>query len=83
MEGVMTTQLARWGNSLAVRLPRSVLADARLEEGDLLEIRVSDRTITMQPANPLAKLEALVAQVTPENRHDEVDWGRPVGAEQW
>jgi antitoxin MazE len=79
----MTTQLARWGNSLAVRLPRLVVVEARLEEGDSLEIRVSGRVITMQPADPLARLEALVAQVTPENRHGEVEWGRAVGSEQW
>lgn len=71
------------GNSQAVRIPKSVLERARLLEGDELEIRVGEGCITIQPLTPKLTLESLVAGITPENRHQELDWGPPVGKEVW
>ena len=36
-------QVAKWGNSLAVRLPASVVEVLELKEGDEIEIHVADR----------------------------------------
>jgi antitoxin MazE len=76
-------QLVKWGNSHAVRLPKAVLQHAEIREGDELEIRVEKGRIALQPAAPKLTLSDLVARITPSNRHEEQDWGKPVGREVW
>jgi antitoxin MazE len=64
--------LAKWGNSLAVGLPRNIVETARLREGVLLDLSVSkDGAIIMRPAHRKYRLEDLVSGITPENRHEE------------
>lgn len=78
------SQLAKWGNSLAVRLPRQIVETARLKEGDPLNLSVGkDGAVVMRPARRTYRLEELVSRITPRNRHDETDWGGPVGEEIW
>jgi len=76
------TRLARWGNSLAVRLPKAVVKKARLSEGEALTVSVAaGGQVTIKKSEPELTLEALVARITPENRHGETGWGRPMGRE--
>ena len=79
----MTTQVAKWGNSLGLRLPKSVAAEARLAEGDAVDVSVQNGAIVIRPAGPAYTLDTLVARITPGNCHRETDWGRPVGTEVW
>jgi antitoxin MazE len=74
-------QLAKWGNSLAVRIPKAVAEQARLQEGDPILIEVVKGRIELRPAESIPTLEELVSQITPENRHEETDWGPDVGKE--
>ena len=76
-------QVVKWGNSQAVRLPKAVLRQADIREGDELMIRVEGHRIALEPATPEITLESLVAGITPQNRHSEQDWGRPAGNEVW
>lgn len=76
-------QLVKWGNSQAVRIPKTVLEQANLREGEELEIRVENGHIWLKPLRLQPTLEALVEKIIPENRHDEQDWGKPVGSEVW
>ncbi len=76
-------QLVKWGNSHAVRIPKTVLDRAELREGDQLEVRVEERRISLEPAVPKLKLRDLVARITPQNLHAGQDWARPVGREIW
>jgi antitoxin MazE len=79
----MTTQVARWGNSLAIRIPRNVVQDAGLREGESVDISVADDgAVILRRAGGAARLRDLVARITPENRHGETDWGPPVGHEE-
>jgi len=71
----------KWGNSLAVRIPKSIAARARMKEGDALEIKAAKGRIELRSAERIPTLEELVAQITPENRHPETDWGPDVGRE--
>ena len=80
---VAKAQLVKWGNSHAIRLPKAVLQQAEIHEGDELEIRVEDGRIAIQPASPKLTLDDLVAKITPKNRYGEQDWGKPVGREVW
>jgi len=74
-------QVAKWGNSLAVRIPKAVAEQARMQEGDAILIEVLNGHIEVRPAERIPTLEELVAQMTPENRHGEIDWGPDVGKE--
>jgi antitoxin MazE len=76
-------QIVKWGNSQGVRLPKEVLKQARLQEGDELTVRVENGRIALEPAAPEITLEKLVAGITPRNRHREQDWGAPAGNEVW
>jgi len=76
-------QLVKWGNSQGVRIPKAILEQCNLREGEELEILVEDGRIWLQPSNRRPTLEALVEKITPENRHGEQDWGKPVGNELW
>lgn len=78
-----STQVARWGNSLGLRLPKAVAREARLGEGDTVEVSVQDGAIIVRPAQTTYSLHELVSRITPRNRHEETDWGKPKGTEQW
>lgn len=77
----MKTQLARWGHSLAVRIPRAFAEQLGVSEGSAIEILASSDAITLK--KPKYTLEGLLAEVTPQNLHGEIDLGRPVGREEW
>lgn len=76
-------RVAKSGNNLAVRIPRAVAEQARLQEGDQVSIEVVDGHIELRSAARIPTLKELVAQITPENRHGEIDWGPAVGKEVW
>ena len=76
-------QLVKWGNSHAVRIPKAVLDQVEIREGDELEIRVEEGRIALEPVARKLTLRDLVARITPRNLHNEQDWGKPVGREVW
>jgi antitoxin MazE len=75
------TKLVKLGNSLAVRIPRAVVAQAGLLEGDSISIKVLDARIELHRLEGILTLEELVAQITPENRYEETEWGPDRGKE--
>ena len=80
----MNAVIRRWGNSLALRLPGAALREARLTEGEAVTLHVSEGRIVIEPAQALDyDLADLVAAITPDNAHGEVDTGTPLGKEAW
>jgi len=78
------TQVAKWGNSLAVRIPRTIAKEARLAEGDRLSLALDGKgNIILSSARKRYALKELVDGITPRNRHEETDWGAPAGKESW
>jgi len=80
----MATQIAqKWGNSLALRLPKSVAAQAGIEEGTPVSLSVEGQNIVISRAEPSYQVDAdeLISRITPENRHKAVEFGAPVGNE--
>jgi antitoxin MazE len=76
--------LAKWGNSLALRLPRDVARDADLNEGDCVSIEVtSEKGVLVRAKRPAYTLQELIAGITPKNRHRETEWGKATGKELW
>jgi antitoxin MazE len=79
----MQTQVGKWGNSLAVRLPAAYAKDLDLKEGTDLDVSLVEGGLLLRPRKSEYTLEELVAKITPENRHGETDWGEAVGRESW
>ena len=79
----MVTQVAKWGNSLGLRLPKALAVEAHIQDRDTVDVSVQHGAIVIRPAKPTYALEELVARITPKNRHEETDWGGPVGRESW
>src|SRR6266852_2738408 len=78
---VMKAQMVKWGNSLAVRIPKPIIEEARLKEGDLLEIEAGEGQIELRRATKIPTLAQLVSQITPDNRYPEISTGPEVGKE--
>lgn len=80
----MTTDISRWGNSLAVRIPKVLADEARLAEGDTVTLEAGEGgTLVIRPGQARYTLRELVGRITPRNRHRETAWGGPVGGETW
>ena len=77
------TRIAKWGHSLAVRIPKTFAREAKLEDGTEVDLSVSKGYLLIAPRAPEYRLEEMVGRITPQNRHDETDWGEPVGREAW
>jgi antitoxin MazE len=73
----------RWGNSLALRIPKRIAEEARVEAGTLVDLTVTDGKLIAAPLNGQFTLAGLLAGVTKKNLHGEVDFGRPHGHEVW
>lgn len=79
---VQTVQ--RWGNSLAVRLPKAYVEEVRLTEGATVNVTVAKGRIMIEPAAAVSfALDDLVAGITRANIHGEFDTGTARGKEIW
>lgn len=81
----MLATIAKWGNSLALRLPRHVTDAANIVEGTTVEIVVDDGVLKIIPARRKLRLADLLEGEPKRPGHDafEVDWGQPKGNETW
>ena len=80
----MKTQLQKWGNSLAIRIPREAVSGAQLRQGDELELVVVRRgTLKVRRKKRKLSLAQLVKGINRENLHPETDWGPAQGKEVW
>lgn len=80
----MLTKVQKWGNSLALRIPKAFALDAQLENDSLVEVSLVDGQIVIKPiASPTWTLDKLVAGINTENIHREIDSGDAVGNEIW
>ena len=78
----MKAQMVKWGNSLAVRIPKAIVQEAKLKEGDSLEIEAAaDGHVELRRATKIPTLSHLVSRITPENRYSEISTGAEVGKE--
>jgi len=80
----MNSHVQRWGNSLAVRIPKIFADETGLVLNDEVEITVQDGRIILTPLKAKTySLDELLTGITPENRHDEWDMGPAAGNEAW
>jgi len=80
----MKTHVQKWGNSLAVRIPKAFAVDLDIDQDASVDLAVEDGALVLRPL-PTAKyrLSDLLAEMTEENLHPVVEWGAPVGREEW
>ncbi|MEP9348490.1 AbrB/MazE/SpoVT family DNA-binding domain-containing protein [Xanthobacter sp. KR7-225] len=84
----MKVKVAKWGNSVAVRIPKSIADDLGLRPGSIVELERDGASVSIH-AEPKVKIpryriEDLVAEMKrlgPENEPETVDWGPDVGSE--
>ena len=80
----MRTRIQKWGNSLALRIPKSFATEVGLQRETSVEIALSNGKLVITPvAEPKPTLKQLLAKVTKENLHHEVDTGSATGNETW
>jgi antitoxin MazE len=78
---IMQLQLKRWGNSLGLRIPKGIADAAGFKADDAVSIDTSLGGLIVKKARRKYDLAELLSQVTPENRHDVMDWGGSKGKE--
>jgi len=80
----MRTRIQKWGNSLALRIPKSFATEVGLQKETAIEISLADGKLVITPvAEPKLTLNQLLAKVTEENLHHEVNTGPAAGNEMW
>lgn len=80
----MLTKVQKWGNSLALRIPKAFALDAHLENDSYVEISIVEGKIIITPVvTPSWTLEKLLAGINKNNIHHEIDTGVAVGNEIW
>jgi antitoxin MazE len=80
----MKTRVQKWGNSLALRIPKSFATQVGLQTDSSVEVSLVKGKLVIAPiVKRKLTLRALLAQVTEDNLHREVDTGSAVGSEAW
>ncbi len=80
----MLTKVQKWGSNFFLRIPKAFAVDAQLKHDSVVEISLVEGKIVITPVPaPGWKLEELLAGVTQENLHIEVDTGPTAGNEAW
>lgn len=78
----MRVVVKKWGNSASVRIPAGIMEAARLDLDDAVDVREEHGRIVIEPIRAVEySLDALLAGVTGDNMHAEVDFGVPAGKE--
>jgi len=78
----MRVTVKKWGNSASVRIPAAIMTAARVRLEQSVDVREDKGRIIIEPIRPPKfDLNDLLAQISDENRHDEADFGKPIGKE--
>ncbi|EAM8422738.1 type II toxin-antitoxin system antitoxin MazE [Salmonella enterica] len=82
---MIRSNVKRWGNSPAVRIPASVMQALNLNIDDEIKIELLEGKLIIEPVTNEIEfsLDQLVNGITEENLHDLIEWGAPVGGEVW
>lgn len=78
----MQLAIKKWGNSVGVRIPASILTALQLQADNLVNMRAENGKIIIEPIRQEYSLEQLLAGITAGNMHQEIETGEPIGKEQ-
>jgi antitoxin MazE len=77
----MQVQVARWGNSLGLRIPKDIARQAGLREGARVDVEAQGGRIIISPARPRYVLADLLKGIMPEAMREAFEWGPDKGRE--
>jgi antitoxin MazE len=78
---IMQIQISRWGNSLGLRLPRSLAAQIGVSAGEKVDVIAQGETLVVRAVRPRWRIEDLLANMTPEAMSSAFSWGDDAGRE--
>lgn len=81
MYTMLEAQIVKWGNSLAIRIPKPIAKEAGIEEGDDVHLQAARGEIKLRLRESVPTLKELVSRITPQNRYGEVLVTAEVGKE--
>jgi antitoxin MazE len=80
----MRVGIQKWGNSLAVRIPKAIAMESKISQGSQVELTLDKGCVVLRPIEAAKySLEELLAGIRKDNLHEEVDTGEAVGREAW
>ncbi len=82
----MLTKVQKWGNSQGLRFPKTILKEVDIHVGDEVNISVQAGKIIIEAVNRVHgryDIKELIAEMPADYHVREVDWGMPVGKEEW
>ena len=82
----MVSKVQKWGNSQGLRLPKALLAEAKVGVGDEVSIIVRNGRIIIEAVKKVRgryDLKKLLTKIPKRYRAEELEWGSPVGQEVW
>jgi len=80
----MRIRIQKWGNSLALRIPKPFAEEIGLARESAVDVALSDGKMVITPlSDPKPTLEQLLAKITDDNLHGEVNTGHALGNELW
>jgi antitoxin MazE len=77
----MKAKIQKWGNSLAIRIPKPFANEIHLENNSSVEITLKDGALVVEPFSVELDFDALLKKVNKKNLHKLVDFGPPIGRE--
>jgi antitoxin MazE len=79
----MRVLVKKWGNSASVRIPAAIMEAAKLSLEQAVDIREEAGRVVIEPIHPQQfDLAELLADITDDNLHEEINFGPAVGREQ-
>jgi len=78
----MTVLVKKWGNSLALRIPKDIATTLSIKNDTTMELLIRDGVLMAKPKDDTL-LDTLVSQINSKNLHKEIDTSRSVGNEKW
>ena len=82
----MVAKVQKWGNSQGLRRPRQILEEAHISVGDPVNVSTRDGVIVIAPVRRIRgkqSLRELVSRIPKNYKPREVEWGKPIGSENW
>jgi antitoxin MazE len=79
---IVKAVVSKWGNSLAVRIPRAIAGELGLRDGTAIEVKNDNGRVVLERSNR-PSLKKLLSGITVENRHESVEFGSRKGREIW
>lgn len=80
----MQIQIQKWGNSLAIRIPKLFAQEINVQQGSYVDLSTEEGKLVAKPLDEKEySLEQLLAGVTEQNLHSEINFGNAIGKEIW